>query len=301
MKRNEVKKLCSAAVLMGISSLMAAQTASAQTAEVPKTPESKEVTPPATEVGLAEKGWRAQITGDWFYYTSTYQYAAMGDVPEISGDKVGSTYGATVSIGLPKWKDTSWLDFSYRSGDLKGDLSYESPTAGFGTSEVKTDLSELELRWRTSTAKVSYGVGFIYQNWDSTENVNFVSPVRHEEVNSSVNNYLVNVYLGTGHIWPIGDRFGIGLRADLGGGMGYQDNSGRDLEDSFLLDATGSACGILKYSFPIFHSVGTAFAEGGYKGTYYYAVNTAQEGGRGQWESQWLYGPYVRLGLSFRF
>ncbi len=244
-------------------------------------------------------GWRTQVSADYFRYDATYKLKLETDRPEVSGTKSGDLGGASFSFSPPNWE--SWFDLSARSGRLTGDINYTSPTLGYGTSALRSDLTEFEGRWRFFATKVgTFGLSFLYQNWDSLEALSYSGGTKRD-ISYKVDNYVGQLFFGFGKIWhPFDGRFGIGPRFEIGGGAGTSDTTRPGYQNTVLLDGYGIATLQLSYTLGTEKSYGVLFVDAGAKANYFYGFVSKSDAAQ-QSESQWLYGPYARVGFRYSF
>lgn len=244
-----------------------------------------------------KKGWRLQVAADYFSYFADFTFKGGGKYLDTEGTKEGDLLGATVSIGLPKWKDTSWLDFSYRAGDIDGNLNYDlSPVGGgIATTHVVTELDEFEVRYRSVPKGFNWGIGALYQNWETTEQV---TSGTFSAQKYSVTDYLANIYIGYAKIWPISVKVDFGLRGEVGGGAGYASTSRLGYDDNFLMDAEGRVTAFARYWFSLGGVQCNVFGEFGVKGTLYFSPGSDETF---KSESERFYGYFSKIGLSLMF
>ena len=246
----------------------------------------------------ATKGWRFQFSGDYTRVQGGgYDFDSDSLPYKVSGERDGDVFGGTFSLGAPKWKETSWFDFSYRSGELTGHNDYEQGGFPDVRSSIRADLTEVEVKFRTSLKDFVGGVSFLYQNWDTRE--------RFAAGASSYDDtfYLVNFDFGPGWLWTFENGIGLGIKTDIGVGIGYASLGRPDvLGDGILLDAFGSGSGFLQWAIKGRGYGAKLFLEAGIKGSLYYAAHSENDESE-LWESQlWhYYGPFAKAGIRLDF
>lgn len=240
------------------------------------------------------KGWRLQFSGEYTHLDGKYDFDSDFLPYKVKGDRNGEIYGGTLSLGLPKWKETSWMTLSYRQGEIDGHNDYEGiPTR---RTAFEADLTEFEIGYRSALKNFVGGVSFVYQNWENRESIPFFGRSEYDD-----NFYLFNFDFGPGWLWTFKSGLGLGLKASMGGGIGYADIGRQDAEgNGVLFDGFGAGSGFLQYAIKGRGFRGKIFVEGGYKGLLYYGLNSSED--ENDETHFWrYYGPFAKVGMMFQF
>jgi hypothetical protein len=242
-----------------------------------------------------EKGWRLQLSGDYFMADGNYDFESDQAPFDADSDLEGDVYGTTLSIGFPKWEHTSWLDLGYSRGDFDGDCNYSGyfMSKWNPKSKVNMETDEFMIRYRSTLWKGNVGVSFNYQTSETQERGSFGT------ISYDRDFYLVNLDLGYAWHKAFNNGIDFGIKVGVGFGPGYATTSKVYSEDGLLLDAYGSASAYVQYMLWQKATRGAIFLEGGYKGTLYWTYHGDE--GFDQTET-WTYsGPFVRAGLRVTF
>ena len=250
--------------------------------------------PVPQELGTT-KGWRLQFSAEYTRLDGSYNFESDFLPYSVTGERDSDIYGGTVSLGLPRWKETSWMTLSYRMGEATGHNDYEG--GGFPTvrTPFDADLTEFEIGYRSALKTFVGGVSFVYQNWESRENIPWFGPVKYDD-----KFYLGTFDVGPGKLWTFKSGLALGLKGSIGGGLGYADIGRPDAEgDGFLMNGFGSGSALFQYALKGRGIRGRLYLEGGYKGMVYYALNAGEYADESHF--WWYHGPFAKAGIMFLF
>jgi hypothetical protein len=262
--------------------------------------------PPALTLTAARDEWQFRLTGDLFSFDADLDRTLDNWTDE--SDRSGELYGATLGIKWPGMSAGSWLELSYRSGSMDGDIDY--PFAPFQTV-YDSDLTQMGLAIKGETGSRTnargvpnrrwvWSVGYAYTHWDSLE----TTPGGAQFAEDTTTFHLLEIT--GGYSWaPLAVRTGaqsffrLGPRLEGVLGIGMSVLEGDWFDDSLQIAFDFGGRGLLFADWTI-HNI-TIGLEGGYQYIQYFSTIASDYYSENDKYSEALSGLIGRAECSIRF